>query len=145
MAFLSSETFSCGGSFHSGHHEQMPGHLMKVSGPKEHLSVTALISSQGLTSSCRSEVEGKVFFSPPHSHFVNVTRVIWNVRTTTFSPPSKKKKETRRLDDDVIHEQAAEIVASAGRNLTNVSQSGKSASTNNLMEHYLPRTVCFCT
>lgn len=64
MAFLPLETFSCSGSFHSGHHGRMPGHLMKVSGPKEHLSIKTVISSQGLTSRSHSEVEGKVCFFP---------------------------------------------------------------------------------
>lgn len=64
MAFLPSETFSRSGSFHSGHHGRMPGHLMKVSGTKEHLSIKTVLSSQGLTSRSHSEVEGEVFFSP---------------------------------------------------------------------------------
>ncbi len=38
------ETLSCSDSYHSGHHELMPGCLMQVSGPKEHLSVTSVIS-----------------------------------------------------------------------------------------------------
>lgn len=38
------ETLSYSDSYHSGHHELMPGCLMQVSGPKEHLSVTSAIS-----------------------------------------------------------------------------------------------------
>lgn len=39
FAVVAAETFSRGDSFRGGHHELMPGCLMKVSGPKEHLSV----------------------------------------------------------------------------------------------------------
>lgn len=47
MAFfviVAVETFSRGDSFHCGHHELMPGCLTKVSGPKEHLSVSGVTS-----------------------------------------------------------------------------------------------------
>lgn len=138
MAFLPSETFSCSVSFHSGPHGRMPGHLMKASGPKEYLSIKAVISSQGLTSRSQSEVEAKQSFLLSLSLTLNDLEC----QNNNFQPSFEKK--TCRLDNDV-HEQGAENVASAGRNLTNVSQRGKSAGTNNLMEHYLPRTVCFCT
>lgn len=143
MAFLSSETFSYRGSFHSGHHKQMPSHLMKVSGPKKHLSLTAVISSQGLTSRSRSEVEGKVFFSPSplfllcECHTCDVECQNYN-----FQPSLKKEKRKVVASTTTL---STSKEPNIGRNLTNVSQSGKSASTNNLMEHYLPRTVCFCT
>lgn len=38
------ETLSYSDSYHSGHHELMPGCLMQASEPKEHLSVTSAIS-----------------------------------------------------------------------------------------------------
>lgn len=38
------ETLSYSDSYHSGHHEVMPGCLIQVSEPKEHLSVTSVIS-----------------------------------------------------------------------------------------------------
>lgn len=40
------------------------------------------------------------------------------------------------------YEHGSEIVS---KNLRKVSDGGKSAGSSNFTEHYLPRTVCFCT
>lgn len=107
------EMLSCSDSYHSGHHELMPGCLMQVSEPKEHLSVTSAISTcEGFAAAaarpCQSWSRGCELtdgkFSP---RFVNVVCVIWSVSAAILGRHLQKR--THHLQA-VIYDQGAEIV-----------------------------------
>lgn len=132
------------------HHELMPGCLMKVSGPKEHLSVTSAPSAReglghrGSSSRARHGWSGARSQQESFpSWLVNVTCVIWNVTATISGWHFPPKKELITLMQWSMSKE--QKLSRCQRNLTNGSLRGKSACSSNLMEHYLPRTVCFCT
>lgn len=139
------ETLSNSDSYHSGHHELMPGCLMQVSEPKEHLSVTSAIPVwEGSTASaawpCQELKQGckltEVFCSLCECHTCDL-----ECQYDYFRATSSEKNSSPFMLWYMSKEQK---LSWCHRNLTNVSHRRKSACSSNFMEHYLPRTVCFC-
>lgn len=118
------ETFSCSDSFRSGHHELIPGRLMKASGPKEHLSLTSASRCLKL-GHVRVEVEAvaarKVCLSLCKSHICK-----FECQTSYLKLTSSEKDSSFFLMQ--LPMSSAQKLSRCQRNLTNVSNRGKSAS-----------------
>ena len=129
------------------HHKLMPGCHVQLSEHKEHLSVTFTISALwelgprrplGSARSCRQLCGPngwKVFLSSTW-----MSCVWFGMSARLFSADSFRKE---LITFTLWCTSTEQKLFWCQRRLTNVSQRGKSAGSRNLMEHYLPRTVCF--
>lgn len=129
------------------HHELMPGCLMKVSGPKERLSVTSATGGLGHRGSSSRACHGWRGAASQQESFrlgLWMSHVRFGLSPRLFQADifQNKKELITFMQWSTSEEQK---LSRCQRKLTNASLRGKSACSSNLMEHYLPRTVCFCT